>query len=202
MREAIGYYYNISEPDFSALEYSKYNIFFDSPIINILNLNKINRKIKKYIKYIQSQKTVKYETKNFGEISVGSENIFSDITLEYDNKEIKIGFSPLLLVSIDEDGLKYCLTIIDRYFEIFEMTKEAFVKTGSLIINSILKLKSTIEKSDNIEIEKTLGEFEYPHLYFDIKKNNKIFLLVKWYWYTFEVDIDSNGVMKVADTDL
>jgi hypothetical protein len=202
MREAISYYYNIFEPDFSALEYSKDNIFFDSPIINILNLFKINRKIRKYIKYIQSQKTVKYVTKNFGEISAGSENIFSDITLDYDNKEIKIGFSPLLLVSIDEDRLKYCLTIIDRYFEIFELTKEAFIKTGSSIINSILKLKSVVEKSDNIEIEKTLGEFEYPRLYFDIKKNNKIFMLVKWYWYTFGVEIDSNGVMKVVDTDL
>jgi hypothetical protein len=202
MREAIGYYYNIFEPDFSALEYSKYNIFFDSPIINILNLFKINRKIGKYIKYIQSQKTVKYETKNFGEISAGSENMFSDITLEYDNIEIKIGFSPLLLVSIDEDRLKYCLTIIDRYFEIFELTKKAFIKTGSLIINSIIKLKSAVEKSDNIDIEKTLGEFEYPRLYFDIKRNRKIFMLVKWYWYTFEVGIDSNGVMKVADTDL
>jgi hypothetical protein len=201
MREAIDYYYKIFEPDFSALEHSKYYIYFDFPIINTLDLFKINRKIRKYIKYIQSQKTVKYETKNFGEISAGSENIFSDITLEYDNKEIKIGFSPSLLVSIDEDRLKYCLTIIDRYFEIFEMTKKAFIKTDSF--NLIFKLKSEIEKSDNIDIEKILDEFKYPRLYFDIKNDKEIFMLTKYNRYTsFRVEIDSNGVMKLADTGL
>jgi hypothetical protein len=135
----------------------------------------------------------KFKTKYFGEISFNDNpgKGYKDTRIEYDNH--------LINIFIDEDIYKVkmdiCLNIIDRYFEINTIAKDAILHNYSskyilknphiccfknYMIKKLDRLFDTITPR-LINLNCVQKKMEYPHLHFDLNiDNNELHIMLTY----------------------
>jgi hypothetical protein len=112
----------------------------------------------------------KYTTKYFGDICINEDNDFEYIDLYYENNVIGVTLGDCNLYG---NKLRICLEILDKYFEINEMTKKAIFENfpnDETVKNFFDRYFGGINK-DIDNIKKIVGKFEYADLTFGIEND-------------------------------
>jgi hypothetical protein len=146
---------------------------------------------------------IKCKTNNFGEIIFDGFPGHST-SLIYKNKKIDVAFH--LFIELTETTLKRSVEIIDKYSEIYEMTKTAiiekypenetisnFFKSHFELMNDeqLLKIFGTND-FNKLNINNAVEKLEYPRFFFDTCISKEIFLLVQYFNF-LPTGIDENN---------
>ena len=115
--------------------------------------------------------TVEYKSKYFGDIIFHTDRFADQIDVKYNGDDLWIVY---LEGTIDEDNkLKICLGLIDKYAEIIQMVKDA-IKNQPQIIIEIIGL-------NDLQEIKTMVNSIYPDLCFGLDENNKIDVTIDYF---------------------
>ena len=108
--------------------------------------------------------TVEYKSKYFGDIIFHTDRYADYVEVKYNDNDLWILYFE---EDIDDDNkLKICLGLIDKYLEMIQMVKDA-IKNQPQIIIEIIGL-------NDLQEIKTMVNSIYPDLCFGLDENNKI----------------------------
>jgi hypothetical protein len=150
----------------------------------------------------------KYETKYFGEIIFNDFGDFLSALIKYNNYSIDI----FLDRSIYVNKINFCLSMINKYFEINNITKDAILKNYSK--NKVLKkyfkdcfknfdegIRTSIfdtNKYKNINIKSVIDKMKYPDFHFTLNDSNKSELEIRQnYYLSKECTFGKSNVLSV-----
>ena len=115
--------------------------------------------------------TVEYKSKYFGDIIFHTDQYVDFVEVKYNGNDLWILYFEC---DIDDDNkLKICLGLIDKYLDMIQMVKDA-IKNQPQIIIEIIGLNDL----QNIE---TLVNSTYPDMDFGVDKNNKIYVTLYYF---------------------
>jgi hypothetical protein len=150
----------------------------------------------------------KYKTKYFGEVTFDNSTEHLGIDLKFKNHVINILFSDK---SIYTDKINTCLNIIDAYFDINIISKNAILNNyqKSNIIKTYfedcfnnfdekyrIKAFCTNEYT-KMNFEHVVEKLEYPNLYFCLNSNNNELLITSHYILSNECSFGRSNILSV-----
>ena len=136
--------------------------------------------------------TVEYKSKYFDDIVFSSYDGYWIVDAKYNDQDIYI-MLPEHIIPNDENNLKICFSLIDKYAEIVQMVKDA-IKNHSQNNIGIIGLNGY----NDLQNIQTMVNSIYPDLFFE-EEDNKISIDI---WYPVSKKYPSNLFMVKMDQEL
>jgi hypothetical protein len=144
------------------------------------------------MKFIDSF-TVEHTSKYFGNITFSSYDGYWIVDVKYNDQDLYI-MLPEHIIPNDENNLKICFSLIDKYAEIVQIVKDV-IKNHSQKNIGIIGLNS----HNDFQNIQTMVNNIYPDLFFEEDRDNKITIDI---WYPVSKKYHSNVFMVKMDQKL